>query len=332
MMGQEEFSKKPTLVFVSAASHSGSTLSSLLIASHQKFCTVGELKATNLGDVDKYRCACLEPIKACGFWRDVHNKMEEKGLRFRVWEAGTNFSDTSNGYAKKLLKPLVRNRVIEFFRDTLLYLSPSWRYELKQKLKRNLSLIQSLHEISGKQFIVDSSKIGLRLKFLLRIKEIDIKVVRLVRDGRGVALTYVNPVDFADAKDKKLRGGGSGESRDHEVLNMYDAAREWRRSNEEAEEILKVLPKDNWVQIRYEDICRDTIGTLNKVYDFLGVEPITVLPNFRAANKHVIGNGMRLDSDSTIELDERWREVLTEKQLREFNKVAGTLNRRYGYV
>jgi hypothetical protein len=46
----------------------------------------------------------------------------------------------------------------------------------------------------------------------------------------------------------------------------------------------------------------------------------------------VIGNGMRLDSSSVIELDDRWRSVLTAADLRAFDAVAGQINRRYGYA
>ena len=38
------------LVYILAASHSGSTLLAMLLSTHPEICTVGELKATNLGD------------------------------------------------------------------------------------------------------------------------------------------------------------------------------------------------------------------------------------------------------------------------------------------
>ena len=44
-----------------------------------------------------------------------------------------------------------------------------------------------------------------------------------------------------------------------------------------------------------------------------------------------MGNGMRLDSTSTIKLDERWRSVLTMSDLAVFDDVAGALSRDLGY-
>jgi DNA polymerase-3 subunit alpha len=54
--------------------------------------------------------------------------------------------------------------------------------------------------------------------------------------------------------------------------------------------------------------------------------------DFRAVEQHVIGNGMRLDSTSRIELDARWKSVLTSQQLAVFDQISGDRNRRYGYV
>jgi hypothetical protein len=41
---------------------------------------------------------------------------------------------------------------------------------------------------------------------------------------------------------------------------------------------------------------------------------------------------MRLDQTSDIRLDDRWRSNLTKEQLKEFDTVAGDLNRKYGYT
>jgi hypothetical protein len=71
---------------------------------------------------------------------------------------------------------------------------------------------------------------------------------------------------------------------------------------------------------------------MNRVFRFLGLETWNVVRNFRHTDRHVLGNGMRLDMTSEICLDERWKTVLTKEELREFEDVAGKMNRRYGYA
>ena len=44
------------------------------------------------------------------------------------------------------------------------------------------------------------------------------------------------------------------------------------------------------------------------------------------------GNPMRFRlEESTIRLDEQWREQLTEEDLKIFESVAGKMNRKFGY-
>ena len=47
--------------------------------------------------------------------------------------------------------------------------------------------------------------------------------------------------------------------------------------------------------------------------------------------QHVLGNGMRLDADKSVRLDERWRTELSREQLAIFDETAGRLNARLGY-
>jgi hypothetical protein len=170
------------------------------------------------------------------------------------------------------------------------------------------------------------------LKFLLRNPALDVKVIRLIRDGRAVAMTYTDPARFADASDPRFRGGGMGGERESERLTMVRAAGEWKRSNEEAEVILKNLDPSQWIEVRYETLCAEADATLRKLFEFSGVRVDYKLTGFRNINHHIIGNGMRLDTTDEIKLDDRWREVLTTSELEVFNLRAGELNRGLGYT
>lgn len=67
------------------------------------------------------------------------------------------------------------------------------------------------------------------------------------------------------------------------------------------------------------------------LFAFVGVDPVAVNLDFRSTEHHIIGNGMRLDGSSRIELDERWRSVLSPSEIDVFNHIAGDLNNRLGY-
>jgi len=319
------------LAYILAASHSGSTLLAMLLGAHPDTCTVGELKATNLGDVERYLCSCGTPLRRCGFWTRVHEEMDKRGIPFDIADARTDVRAAPTPYARRLLKPLHRGRLLECLRDAGLALSPAWRKHLARTQQRNAALADTVAAITGARVVIDSSKVALRLKYLLRNPGLDVRVIRLIRDGRAVALTYMDPARFADASDPSRRGGGTGRTREDERLSPADAAYEWRRSNEEAEHLLAGLERGRWMQVRYENVCTDTGNTLRRLFAFLGVGPDRAERDFRRVEHHVIGNGMRLDLTSEVRLDDRWRSMLTAEDLRTFDRVAGDLNRRYGY-
>jgi hypothetical protein len=331
------FSSMGQLAYVLAASHSGSTLLSMVAGAHPEACTVGELKANFLGNPERYRCSCRELIMECPFWKKVTAAMAAKGIEYDPTRARTSIASIPYPYVKRLLGPLHRGPFLEGIRDAALSLHPGWHRDLKVIQERNAALVNTLQELSGAKVIIDSSKVGLRLKYLLRNPGLDIKIIRMIRDGRAVALTYMDTDSFADATDPSLRASG----RDVGLpglckkmaagLPMESAAREWRRSNEEAECLLAGLDKSQWIEVRYEDLCTETEATLRRIYEFLGLDPAKMERNFRSKEHHVVGNGMRLDTTSEIWLDERWKQHLTKEDLLTFDSIAGDLNRRYGY-
>ncbi|MDN2662789.1 sulfotransferase [Psychromonas sp. 14N.309.X.WAT.B.A12] len=323
--------KKQKLVYLAAASHSGSTMTAMLLGAHPDLCSVGELKAVNLGDKNSYLCSCKTLVGECGFWQGVTQKMADKGHDFCISEAGTDIRTGATPYVLRLLKPLVRSPLMELVRDTLLCCSPVWRKSLPLLQKRNADYARSISEQAGVDIVVDSSKIGIRLKYLLKNPDLDVKVIWVVRDGRGVSLAYKNPSEFADAKNPKLRGGGAGKTQE-QGRGIEVGAHEWVRCNQEAEAVLATMPKNNWIRVHYEDICNNTEQTLDTLFEFIGVDPAKKRLDFKTVEHHVVGNGMRLDDSEVIQLDDRWKTLLSEGELQTYYQVTGDYHRHLGYV
>lgn len=323
----------PRLCYILSASHSGSTLLAMLLGAQRDVCAVGELKATSLGDPETYRCSCGTPIRRCAFWTQVTAAVQQKRVpEFDITNARTSIHEARTKIARRLLRPLLRGRIPEAVRDAALALTPGWRCHLQQTQRRNLALVNSLHELTGAQWVIDSSKQALRLKYLLRIPDLHIRVIRLIRDGRAVSLTYTDEWNFADAKDPALRGGGIGQPRAPVRGTIADAAREWKRSNEAADCLIARLGPAQCVKVTYEDLCSHPEATLRRLLEFLDRPSNCLRLDFKNTEHHVIGNGMRFDPSSEIHLDQRWRRHLTKKDLEVFERVAGKLNRQYGYL
>jgi hypothetical protein len=320
------------ILYILAASHSGSTLLAMLLGGHPDVCTVGELKLSAIGDASRYRCSCGRLLVECPFWGGVEADMRRGGFDFDVRDPRTDVRGVPSGFARRLLRPLLRGASLERCRDAALALSPAWRAWLPQVQARGAALAAAACTRMRSQVIVDSSKHGLRLKYLLRNPGVDVRVVRLLRDGRAVTLTYIDPERFADAEDTSLRGGGFGASRDGERLDARTAASQWRRSVEDMAHAFARVPVDRRIDLRYEDLCTDVDGSVRRVLAFAGVDAALWQPSFRAREQHVVGNGMRLNASSSVVLDDRWRQALSTADREVFDAVAGDLNGRLGYA
>ena len=313
--------KRPSLEatnlgYILAASYSGSTLLAMLLGSQEEAITVGEMRAPSLDQPDSYLCSCGEPIKKCKFWSDVSAGMARRGIAdFDITNAQLSIHDAKNPFLHRVLEPLPRGPVLEAARSVALAISPAWPAHLRNMHLRNSALVEVLREITGTKVVIDSSKIALHLKFLLKAPKLKIKVIWLVRDGRAVTTSML----------------GHGMQRSTRRETVAAAALSWKRNNEAAERVLAEMPKDQWMFLQYEALCRQPEETLRGLCKFLGMDTRRIVLDFRAKQQHLLGNDMRLKSGSEIRLDERWRTALSAEDLETFQAVAGDANQKYGY-
>ena len=297
-------------VYILGAGHSGSTLLAMLLGMHPRICSIGEVKAPALGEASEYRCSCGQPIADCGFWQALDRAVQADGVRLDLFGGATDIRRAPTAYLRRLMRPLQRSAPLERVRGVALAMSPAWHEHLDRVQTLSSALARAACRISGKDVFVDSSKTGAQLVHLLDHPELDIKVVRLVRDGRGVSLSY-----------RKADG-----------LSIPTAAYEWRRSNEEAERIVARLPRDRWFDLRYETLCADLDATMQGLFAFVGVEPPSSVAQLPEAPLHLLGNNNARMNPKEVRLDEKWRRTLTPDDLNGFERVAGAVNRRLGYA
>jgi hypothetical protein len=299
---------KPDLAYILSSSYSGSTLLTFLLAGHPGLATVGELKATAMGDVEKYDCSCGRRIRECPFWIRLSAELAERNVKFDVADFGTHFRCPGRPLVDRVLRAGVQPAPFELLRSGFLAL-PGPRGVVRHILERNRRIIEAVTRMREAMTFLDGSKDANRLLYLVRSGLWNVRVIYLTREGPATAYSFM--------KNKRQA--------------MDVAAEEWRRTIEGCERALARLPRGSWIKVRHEDVCQDPPGTTAKIFDFLGL-PAAALPGrFREVDHHIVGNVMRLRSTSEIRLDERWRERVTPEQLSAFEQRAGETNRRHGY-
>jgi hypothetical protein len=300
------------VVYIMGHGYSGSTLLTFLLGSHPQVATIGELGIAPRAKTtpEEYFCSCHKPILDCLFWQRVTREMAERGHEFDIWESELEFRAHDRRLADVVLRAVQRGPLLETARGAALRVLPGARQELSRVLGRIKALTEVVTGIKECDTFLDSSKRPERATFMRRFGDFDeMRVIHLVRDGRAVSWSNM----------KNLQVGPE------------EAALSWLADNHGSEHARRFFPDDCWMTLRYEDLCSDPQGTLEKVYGFMGVPAKNGLNDFRSVDHHIIGNRMRLSATSEIRLDESWKQALSPEQRSSIERRVGTLNRRYGY-
>jgi hypothetical protein len=97
---------------------------------------------------------------------------------------------------------------------------------------------------------------------------------------------------------------------------------QWKRSNEVLQQDAEHLKRFIWIS--YEDLTEDTIGTLNKITDFIGIENFAQFEAERNWNIHERDEQVRnMNAESIARL--------TPEQIKRITEVAGEMLDEFGY-
>jgi len=303
--------QRPTFVTIETTAFSGATLLTALLGSHPAIATVAEMSGLiDSVDPDEYLCSCGQKIKTCEFWQMVKTGMAARGFEFDVAHFDTQFISGRSSLLQRLREGSTRNNLIDSIRDAILFALPGQARQFRTMSARNVAFIETVLNITGKRVFVDSSKDRLRPKALRRFSSLDVRVIHLVRDVRGVVASNLR-------RDTHLTAG--------------QIARSWRRRHRRVQVTLESWPKDKHILLRYKDLCKNTEDTLMRLYDFCQIDLDFKIDDLETVSLHLVGNPMRLTQISEIKLDERWKEELTIAQLKEIERVAGAMGWQYEY-
>ena len=303
------------VVFVVCPSYHGATLLALLLNNHSK--------VTALGDTLPHRgaahvCACGEPVDRCSFWQGISRCLDTSRfaslpllLPILPWPLtrrqmeGSALSLSRNGRINRAAGR-VAGKVVDLGAPLAWRLRPQVVEQFAGLYRSFYRLVLDTH---GTSLFVDGSKSWRRAAVLTRAlqPEADIKIVHLVRDPRGFALSR--------------RGHGGAPLRESGWL--------WADLHARMESLRGLSP---YLSMRYEDLCSDPEAELLRLFDFLQIapEPIVTAPKYPAKH-HLIGNNMLRTFDGQVKLDTRWRTELTGAEQHTVLDCAGEFARRMGY-
>ncbi len=292
-------------VFLTSHAFSGSTLTSFLLGSHPDVATVGMLTgpAKHL-DLTTYRCSCGKLFQQDPFWQDVTRAVNQYGAPYTLnQQLGTRIELGSNSLIRRLRTDSLRSNALEKCRDWLMFnFWPGHKQEMHRLVQRNEIFARAVLDVSGKPIFLDTSKDPMRIRYLRLSPQIDLYVIHLVRDVRGVVASILSR---------------------RSDMNVKQATNHWLVAEHNIRRHLNNVPESRQTLVRYEDVTANPLETLNRLFTFMGVKPLVKMVDYREADNHILGNKMRKQSTSEIKVDERWRTVLSDSQLQLINRITG---------
>jgi len=334
------------VVKLTGLGRSGSTILDVVLGNHPQIESVGEvgnivrngwISHESLRGIDQKRlrrpiCTCGKrldvlyvdtPDEACPFWSSVRREWVERTDRDSI----ESYPKLQNDFELKRRWP------------RLLYEKrrPSAPFRSYARLTR--TFFESIRAVSGKPIIVDSSMVPVRALAFGMIPGIDLYVVHLVRDGRGIITSHRNTFK------KDLQAGIMWDHQGHPmwktvvrwtVLNLASVVR-WIIHNLASEWVCTQLGPKRTMRLRYEDFVADPKAALERIGSLIGLDLKDVAIAASSGKPmhagHNIG-GNRTKKSGTITLRpnaEEWRSALSPTEQRLSWMLMGWLMRRYGY-
>lgn len=306
-------SERLKVVYIMGSGRSGSTVLDTVLGNHACIESVGELANAGRawGSTNEY-CSCGLRAGDCGFWKDVKND----------WESRLP-SALSSGDWWKLQREFERIRSL--FKTMRHGARQSTMFE--QYATGIRELYRALQAVSGAEFIVDSSKNPVRALALSYVQDIDLKLIHLVRDPRGVAWSYKKPYKQNSAGGVQVEMSGEAIAR---------TSLRWRLANNLSEMATRCVSREDAFRIRYEDFVFDPEGVLHEVGNMIGLDFSWIISGILQGGgfnvgHSIAGNRVRMSGEIRLRPDVEWRDHLNSADRAIVGLLAGPMMKRYRY-
>jgi len=282
---------KINLIYIGGCGHSGSTLLDLILGSHSKIMSAGELNGFNHFKLRENPCSCGKIIINCNFWDSALSSFLGK-IKSKNY-VSTNISYLSFRHLFKW--------------SNVYYPHPKNK---EKYLKYNKYLFQSILKASNKSIVVDSSKIPTRALYLYKSGLFNMKLIYLVRNGKAFIHSFhkkgepnYKAATYWTLRNYRMRKIIKEKMNPKDVLQVHY---EHLASNPEKE--IRRITK--FIGIDFE---KEMLNFREREHHIIG------------------GNPMKNREDPEIKLDEKWKEKLSLVDKLVFKLIGGRMNKKLGY-
>lgn len=296
------------LTFMFCNWYSGGTLFSIILNSSSDITCNGEVFPWQGGGI-KNDCSCGETVLNCQFYNYCASEMKKDNGSFdldvfRVLPKLSGIKTVNRYLNSFLLFPRIKEYIIKKF--------PPWKSRLNFFICNHIKFFEKALKLEGKKIYIDGTKNIRRAELFVGADNVNIKVIHLIRDGRGFCNSWVK------------NRGCSKES------GLEVAANDWNDYILQVDEFSNRYPEVPVLTVKYEDLCRDLEVQQSRIQDFMSLagrwEKVGGNPF------HILGNRMRRSFSGDIQEDLSWQSELSSEQVEQIESIMKKQLERYGYI
>jgi hypothetical protein len=305
---------KTVVLYIGGSGRSGSTLLDRILGRLPRVCAVGEVvHIWTRGVIGNQLCGCGAVFRECPFWQEVGERA------FGGW------ASVDPREVVSLDRTVNRHRYIPL----MLAAPPSSSYARRARAYVELQerLYRAISHASDSKIVVDSSKEAAYAFLLERMRDVNLRLIHLVRDSRGVAYSWRKQVIRPEVTSRRV------------YMPTYHPARaagEWMVDN-----LLFHLLGARGVPrllVLYERIATQPRQEIERILGFLG-QPIDNGLDFLgkrhvllSSSHNVSGNPMRfIEGIVPLTLDDEWRRKMTPRERLLVSAMTWPLLTHYEY-
>jgi Sulfotransferase family len=300
----------PKVLYIAGMTRSGTTLLCNLLNELPGFVGVGEARTYWRAMREPRWCGCGALVSECPFWAEVADWVERHGGPLDV------------DRARFLQLAHVRSLPLQLARLARAKESDSPPGEYAQLMAR---LYAGIAAISGADVIVDSSKGPHDAYAISKFTDLDLWVIHLVRDPRGVAYSASRRLPNPDKPTGFM-----------EQQQASEVAIRWVARNAVTEILLARRLGPRYIRVRYEDFVSNPDEAIGRISAMCTGRrerlPLSGDTISFSRNHSVAGNPKRLaEGPVRIRPDHQWTEQMARRSRLTATIGAAPLLLRYGY-
>ena len=276
------------VLYIAGFERSGSTIVNRVLGQIDGFVAWGELRDIwEHGIIENRPCTCGASFADCPAWQNIFNEAFN----------GTDKIDTLEmSKLQKKARLMVLPHYFKLLKDKF------FKQKVSQYLTNLEKLYQAIKITTGSQVIVDSTKASWYGYVLGLLPSIDLYVVHVVRNPKGVCYSL---------EQHKSKGEVTSQ-----WYNPLHASLSWNLKNYAVEMLLN-FSKKRYLRINYEDFIVNPKPTVEQILELLN-EKVTELPfidrsTVKMGTDHIVTGSPSSRSDIGIvklQLDERWKQKM----------------------